>query len=261
MPGMTTETRALIASLRTLHDDLAAFGVKLTPDQLRERSYDTEWSVADVLSHLGSAAELGLHRLRTGLEGSPEGNAEVWAKWNARTPEQQAVEAIAAEEEYVSALEACDDPTLEGLRRQLAGLDLKAWQILSLRVSELAMHGWDVAVAFDETAAVPAVAVPAIFDMLWITLRFAAQPHDGELRVRMLTTDPDRDYVFELVQGEARLTPSGDTDTSSVDGELRLPAEALLRLFYGRLDPRHTPPYKATDDTLLDRLRAIFRGF
>ena len=40
-----------------------------------------------------------------------------------------------------------------------------------------------------------------------------------------------------------------------------MPAEALLRLVYGRLDPRHTPPYKATDDALLDRLRAIFKGF
>jgi uncharacterized protein (TIGR03083 family) len=259
---MTQTTRDLITTLRTLHDGLAARTLELGPDQLRERSYDTEWSVADVLSHLGSAAELGLHRLRTGLEGSPEGNAEVWAKWNARTPEQQAVEAIAAEEAYVAALETCDDTTLDGLRRQLAGLDLEAAHMLSLRVSEQAMHGWDVAVAFDETAAIPAVAVPAIFDMLWMTLRFAAQPYDGELRVRILTTDPDRDYVFEIAQGETRLTPSdGNTDTSAVDGELQLPAEALLRLFYGRLDARHTPPHKATDDTLLDRLRAIFKGF
>jgi uncharacterized protein (TIGR03083 family) len=258
---MTEQTRDLIASLRTLHDDLAARTLELGPEQLRERSYDTEWSVADVLSHLGSAAELALHRLRTGLEDSPEGNAEVWAKWNARTPEQQAVEAIAAEEEYVAALETCDDATLDGLRRQLAGLDLEASQMLSLRVSELAMHGWDVEVVFDETAAVPAVAVPAIFGMLWMTLRFAAQPYDGELRLRILTTDPDRDYIFELVQGEARLTPSDDPDTSALDGELQLPAEALLRLFYGRLDPRHTPPHKATDETLLERLRAIFKGF
>jgi len=35
----------------------------------------------------------------------------------------------------------------------------------------------------------------------------------------------------------------------------------VLRVVYARLDPRHTPPYKATDDALLDRLRAIFKGF
>ena len=89
---MTTETRALIASLRTLHDDLAAFVAELTPDQLRERSYDTEWSVADVLSHLGSGSELTLLRLHAEREDSPtpEESAQVWATWNARTPEQQA---------------------------------------------------------------------------------------------------------------------------------------------------------------------------
>ena len=80
--------------------------------------------------------------------------------------------------------------------------------------------------------------------------------------MRVRTTDPERDYVLELAPGATRLTPVDDsTDTSAVDGELMLPAEALLRLVYGRLDPRHTPPYKASDDTLLERLRAIFRGF
>ena len=106
------------------------------------------------------------------------------------------------------------------------------------------------------------MAVPAVFDMLWMTLRFAAQPYDGQLRVRIRTTDPDGDYVLEIAAGETRLTPSDkSTDTAGLDGELQLPAEALLRLFYGRLDPRHTPPHKATDDTLLDRLRSIFKGF
>jgi uncharacterized protein (TIGR03083 family) len=258
---MTTDAKDLIAVLRTLHDDLAARTLELGPEQLRAGSYDTEWTVADVLSHLGSSAELGSQRVRTGLDGTPEGNAAVWAKWNARTPEQQAVEAIAIEEEYVAALEACDEGTVAGLARELAGLDLEAPQILAMRVSEQTMHSWDIAVAFDDDATLPAVGVPGTFDNLWLTLRFATQPYDGELRVRILTTDPDRDYVLEIVGGETRLNPSGkDIDTTTLDGELQLPAEALLRLFYGRLDPRHTPPYKASDDELLERLRALFKG-
>jgi hypothetical protein len=42
--------------------------------------------------------------------------------------------------------------------------------------------------------------------------------------------------------------------------ELRLPAEAVLRLVYGRLDREHTPPAdgSAVD---LDQLRATFPGF
>ena len=45
-----------------------------------------------------------------------------------------------------------------------------------------------------------------------------------------------------------------------MDGVIELPAEALLRLFYGRLDPAHTPAYTA-DGIELDRLREVFPGF
>jgi uncharacterized protein (TIGR03083 family) len=261
---MTEQTRELIANLRALHDNLAAFTRELGPDQLRERSYATEWSVADVLSHIGSGAELSLLRLRAGTADSPsyEESAQVWSKWSAWTPEQQAVEAMAVDEEFVAALERLDDAAVATLHRQLAGLDLDANQVLRLRVSEHAMHGWDIAVMFDDNAVVPEAGVPGLLDVLPVTLRFAAQPHDDQLRVHVRTTDPERDYVLELTQGETRLAPVDDsTDVTTVDGELQLPAEALLRLVYGRLDPRHTPAYKSTDDTLLERLRAIFRGF
>lgn len=67
-----------------------------------------------------------------------------------------------------------------------------------------------------------------------MTLRFAAQPHDGEVRVRVRTTDPDGDFVFELAQAEARLTPVDDSaETPAVNSEL----------------------------LLLDVLRSIFKGF
>jgi hypothetical protein len=40
-----------------------------------------------------------------------------------------------------------------------------------------------------------------------------------------------------------------------------LPAEALLRLVYGRLDPGHTPPVEVSGDAgLLDRAREVFPG-
>ena len=40
-----------------------------------------------------------------------------------------------------------------------------------------------------------------------------------------------------------------------------MPAEALLRLAYGRLDPAHTPARSTADPADLDQLRAIFPGF
>ena len=220
--------------------------------------------MADVLSHLGSGSELTLLRLRAEQEDSPtpEESAQVWAKWDSRTPEQQAAEAIAVEEEFVSTVEGLDDDALTVLQQDFGGLDVDPDQALRLRASEQAMHSWDILVMFDDNAVLPEAGVPGLLDVLPVTLRFAAQPHDDLLRVRVRTTDPERDYVLELAPGSTRLTSVDDsTDTNAVDSELMMPAEALLRLVYGRLDPRHTPPYKATDDTLLDRLRAIFRGF
>ena len=40
-----------------------------------------------------------------------------------------------------------------------------------------------------------------------------------------------------------------------------MPAEALLRLAYGRLDADHTPPEVVADAADLDRLRSLFPGF
>lgn len=43
---------------------------------------------------------------------------------------------------------------------------------------------------------------------------------------------------------------------------IRMPAEAVLRLVYGRLDPDHTPPVDSLSGTIdLGILRATFPGF
>ena len=73
------------------------------------------------------------------------------------------------------------------------------------------------------------------------------------------TTDPQRDFTLVFtndgVSLEAGATP-GPPD-------LELPAEAFIRLIYGRLDPDHTPSAVSgsggTD--LLAELRRAFPGF
>ena len=49
------------------------------------------------------------------------------------------------------------------------------------------------------------------------------------------------------------------TDGEGGEAELRLPAEALVRLVYGRLDPDHTPALSVTGVDL-DDLRRTFPG-
>jgi uncharacterized protein (TIGR03083 family) len=277
---MTSDVRDLVATLRTLHDDLATVLAELSHEQLRAHSYATEWTVSDVVSHLGSGAELMLLGLDSGTEDgpAPEDSAAIWAVWNARTPEQQVVEGVVMGERLVARLEQLEDGSLEVLRRNLGGLQLDAAGMLRLRVSEQAMHGWDIAVALDDSAAVPAAAVPAMLELLPVTLRFAAQPHDDVLSVDLTLSEPDRALRLDLRHGETRVSAAGGTgvgnpgttsatsttnatSATSAGATLELPAEAFLRLVYGRLDPRHTPPVKVSDDALLTRLREIFRGF
>ncbi len=61
----------------------------MTVEELSGPSYDTEWSVAQVLSHLGSGAEIFPLFLEAGLRGKPApGMAEfqpVWDRWNAKS--------------------------------------------------------------------------------------------------------------------------------------------------------------------------------
>lgn len=78
------------------------------------------------------------------------------------------------------------------------------------------------------------------------------------MRIRVVTSDPARDLVL-VVDDPVRIEP---WDEGSADGVLRLPAEAWLRLVYGRLDDEHTPTVELEGDGLtLDRLRSVFPGF
>ena len=75
-------------------------------------------------------------------------------------------------------------------------------------------------------------------------------------------TGPDRDWTLTASADSVTVTdgPAAD-DGGPAASEVRIPAEALLRLAYGRLDPAHTPDGIEADPAVLDRLRAVFPGF
>jgi hypothetical protein len=50
------------------------------------------------------------------------------------------------------------------------------------------------------------------------------------------------------------------SETPPATSSVRMPAEALIRLVYGRLDPDHTPSTVTTEGIDLDALRATFPG-
>ncbi len=253
-----------ISALRHSHDRLRASVGPLRPDQLTQRSYPSEWTIAQVLSHLGSQAEIFGLILQAGLAGLEPPEREefppIWDKWNAKDPQAQATDALRADQATLERLESMDADERERLHLKLFGMDIDTAGLARLRVSEHAVHTWDVLVALDPAATLAPDAVALLIDMLEQVAGRSAQPDGKQRRVRVSTTDPERQFILET--GEAvTLTPSdGDATPELGLSELRLPAEALIRLVYGRLDEAHTPPAE-TAGVELGELRQIFRGF
>jgi uncharacterized protein (TIGR03083 family) len=228
--------------------------------QLEQPSYASKWSIAQVLSHLGSGAEIfGLWLDASLSGGQPPGRetlGPIWDSWNARNPQAQASDALHADRVLVEQLESINPDQLAGLHLQLFGRDLDAAGIARMRLSEHAVHTWDVAVALDPAATVAPDAVGLLIDTASPFIGRAAKPDGVERRLRVLTTDPERDLI--LATGESVALTPGEGEEGLP--ELRLPAEAFIRLVYGRLDPDHTPPVQASGVDL-DELRGIFPGF
>src|SRR5262249_36752759 len=145
-----------IGALRRSHDALRANVEPLDERTLRQGSYCSEWSIAQVLSHLGSGAEIFALFLEAGPSGSeppaPESFQEIWQAWNERSPQAQATDALAADDALVKRLESLDDDERDRVQLQMLGMDLDVTGLARLRLGEHAVHSWDVAVALYPSA-------------------------------------------------------------------------------------------------------------
>ena len=164
------EPNPWISALRHSHDSLHANVEPLREDRLRQGSYCSEWSIAQVLSHLGSGAEIFSLFLEAGLNGTqPPGQdafPPIWQAWNDRSPQAQASDALAVDETLVKRLESLTPDEQAQVRLQLFGMDLDVTGLVRLRLGEHAVHSWDVAVALDPAATVAADAVALLIDTL-----------------------------------------------------------------------------------------------
>ena len=145
-------------------------------------------------------------------------------------------------------------------------MDVDATMLARMRLGEQALHSWDVAVALDPSAAVPAEPTGLLIDTVGQFAGRMGKPGERPRRVRVTTTGPHRTFVLDTGDPVSITADGGAADGVAADGAgdglpaLALPAEALIRLLYGRLDPGHTPA-GVTSDVDLDELRAVFPGF
>ncbi|MDR7274657.1 maleylpyruvate isomerase family mycothiol-dependent enzyme [Catenuloplanes atrovinosus] len=264
---MSTAADSVITVLRDGHDALAARVATLTPQDLTARSAADEWTIAQTLSHLGSGAEIGLATLVAARDGGPapdrDFNLGVWSRWDAMTPQEQADAFPTSNERLVAAFEALDETARRELRVTYGwlpapvGVDVSA----RMRLSEFAMHRWDVEAGLDEGATVSPDAVPPLVDhALGGLLSWAAKTESlggAEHLLAVRVSDPDRSFGLRL-GGSVEVTET----PAEPDGTLTLPAERLLRLAYGRLkEPYRTDGVAVTGPLSLDDLRRVFPGF
>ncbi len=256
---METSPRPWIEALRHSSDTLRAKVEPLDAEQVQRPSYASEWTIAQVLSHLGSGAQIFSLFLEAGLTGAEPPGQEafppIWEVWNARGPEAQAAEALVADGELVERFESLDAGQLDSVRLQLFGMDLDITGLARLRLSEHAIHTWDIAVALDPAATVAADATDLLIDTLDQVAGRAGKPDGKQLKLGVSTTGPERHFLMETAEN-LTLTVADPDDSLP---QLRLPAEAFIRLVYGRLDAAHTPAVE-TKQVDLDELRTIFPG-
>ena len=245
------QVNRLIETLAASAQRLAALVEPLTPEQLRQPAYPSEWTIADVLSHLGSGGVTSRRR----LDGDEMEIQAIWDEWNAKSPDQQAAEALEADRAFLTRL-ASLTPEDRARRFAVGPMDLDLASALRLRLSEHALHTWDVAVTLDPTATVPDDAAELLIDSLGMMAGFAGRPTGVERTIRVGTSAPTR--RLQLALQPAAVSLSADDPTGTAD--LELPAEALIRLVAGRLDPDHTPAVNDPDSNL-DELRRVFPGY
>jgi uncharacterized protein (TIGR03083 family) len=230
----------------------------LSDAQLDERAYPAEWTIADVLSHIGSGAVIMRRRLDDILveNATPDDFAPgVWETWNAKAARAKADDALIADRDLLDRVESLSDEARSIFRFSMGPLELSFDGFVGLRLNEHALHTWDIEVTVDPTATVRAESVAHIVDNLELIARFTARPLGSTRAIAVRTDQPRRDFSIELTPDAVTL----GTGDQSRQPDLELPAEAFVRLIYGRLDPAHTPS-TVRDSGALQELREVFPG-
>ncbi len=262
---MTPTADATISALRSTHDELAAVVRGLSDEQLNAPSGAAEWPVAQVLSHLGSGAEIGRATLRAATgEGEAPGdgfNQAVWDRWNAMSRREQADGFLTSDAELVASFEALTPEQRSALPVSLgflpAPLPLTAYA--GMRLNEAAQHSWDVRVAFDDHAVIDERTSRLLVDHLGGGLGFLVgfTGKADAVAEPTLVTLGDLDLALSVTDSVALVPANGDATASFVGS-----SDAVARLLAGRLTPRWTPETVSVSGNVgLDDLRAVFPGY
>lgn len=260
----TTRLDPWLAALHGASQRLKDAVTDLSEQALARPSFADGWSIAQVLSHLGSAAEISATLLERGIAGDTVGPRReellpVWQRWDALSAPAQREAWQQADARHLHLLDSLDSRQRESVRvPYFAGL-LSVPVYAGYRLSEQSVHAWDIEVALDPTAAIPAPEVELLWERLdLVATRFRdadtlTRLGPGQLAVELMA--PRRTLLLDL-DAELHLYPC---EAAQPAGTITGSAEAMLRLVYGRNRPQDG--ITATGMITLDDLRSLFPGY
>jgi uncharacterized protein (TIGR03083 family) len=262
---MTSLSDRTILALRSTHDELAAVVAALSDEELAGRSGASEWSLAQVLSHLGSGAEISLATLGSAVAATPgpgqDFNQDVWDRWNALTPRDQGAGFLAADEKLITALEALTAVQSRTLLIKVGFMPapLALATYAGMRLNEAAQHSWDVRVALDPSAAISGQTAALLAEHFATDLSFLLGfTGKADALAHPALVDLNGSGFALDITDTVSLTTTAPRPTATFTG----PLEAAVRLLAGRLTTRHTPDdVEVTGNITLDDLRRVFPGF
>ncbi len=247
-----------LSALRASVEHLSEVAAGLTVSDYSSRAYPSEWTIADTFSHLGSGAVIGRKRFEdsvTGREVDPAFNAAVWDEWNAKEPAAQVRDALTSDAALLDLLEGATKEERAGFSLSMGPYAFDFDGFVGLRLGEHVLHTWDVEVTRNDAATLSEEAANAILDGVAFVVARAGRPTGEEKSVTVRTSDAARDFTLILQPDSVTLHEARyDRDT-----DLLVPAEAFVRLIYGRLDARHCPP--SVNEEVVSYLRGVFPGF
>jgi uncharacterized protein (TIGR03083 family) len=249
---------------RRTYERLAELVAPLSDEQLTHQSGASDWAVSQVLSHLGSGAEIHLDTLKLAQAGHERPTAQndgIWARWNAMSPREQAEGFLQHGKALVDWVAQLDETQRRDIRVVLpflpepAGLDL----YLGLRLNEDALHGWDIAVAYDDKAEIASDTAEVLLELLRGPLSFmlgfvGKTDALGGKQAHLAVRTPEAAVGLTFADRAALTDVPADAD-----GELHLGLGAFVRLLAGRL--RELPDDAVTGPLSAAELRKVFPGY
>ncbi|MBW4030882.1 MAG: maleylpyruvate isomerase family mycothiol-dependent enzyme [Acidobacteria bacterium] len=251
---MSERLDALRASAAHLRDIVS----QLESDQYVAPAYPTEWTIADTMSHVGSGAVILQAMFESALLGVPTAdgfNQSVWDAWNAKTPAEQIADALVVDQQFLAAIDATSDQQRSSFSVSFGPLQLDFERFVGMRLGEHVLHTWDVETTINPAAVLAMPAASLLLDQVHFVAGRSAKPTGDRTTISVRTNEPTRD--FDVVFEESSVNLVDATHDGPVDVEL--PAEAFVRLIYGRLDA-----VAGLDDGAevhLEHLRRAFPGF